>query len=56
MHQRIRGFGRGRLKRNNFVALAKEEIRKHEALVSPVALSLTEKKPTHQGEEQSFPS
>jgi hypothetical protein len=46
MHDRIKGYRKGRLKRTNFVALAKGEIRKHEVLVSPVAVSLTAKVPT----------
>jgi hypothetical protein len=35
-----------RLKRTNFVALAKGEIRKHDVLASPAAASLTAKVPT----------
>jgi hypothetical protein len=55
MHHRIRGFGRGRLKKNNFVALAKGDIRKHEALARPAAVSLTAKKnPLHLVKEQRF--
>jgi hypothetical protein len=46
MHYRIKGYGKGRLKRTNFVTLAKEEIRKHEALASPAAVSLAVKVPT----------
>ena len=40
MHERIKGEGKSRLKRTNFVALAKGEISKHEVLASPDAVSL----------------
>jgi hypothetical protein len=46
LHDRIKGYGKGRLKRTNFVALAKGEIRKHEVLARPSAVSLTAKVPT----------
>jgi ribonuclease HI len=41
MHERIKGDGKSRLKRTNFVALAKGEISKHEVLASPTTVSLT---------------
>ena len=44
MHERIKGDGKSRLKRTNFVALAKGEISKHE--VKKAAVSLTANVPT----------
>lgn len=44
--KRINGYEIGRLKRTNFVALAKGEIRKHAALARSAAVSLTAKVPT----------
>jgi hypothetical protein len=46
MHQRIKDIGRVRLKIKNFVILVKGKNRKHEALTSPKAVSLTAKTPT----------
>jgi hypothetical protein len=46
MHDRIKGDGISRLKRTNFVALAKREISKHEVLASLAVVSLTAKVPT----------
>jgi hypothetical protein len=55
MHQRIKGFERGRLKRTSFVVMAKGEIRKHEALASPVAVSLTANIPTSPWKRTELP-
>jgi hypothetical protein len=46
MHDRIKGDGKSRLKRTNFVAMAKGEISKHEVLASPAAVYLMAKVPT----------
>jgi hypothetical protein len=42
-HHNIKGDGKSRLKRSNFVALAKGEISKQEVLVSPATVSPTAK-------------
>jgi hypothetical protein len=46
MHERIKGDGNARLKRNNFVALAKGVISKHEVLTRSAAVSLSAIVPT----------
>jgi hypothetical protein len=46
MHERIKVDMKSRLKRTNFVALAKGEIGKHGVLASPAAVSLTANVPT----------
>jgi hypothetical protein len=52
IHDRIKGYQKGRLKRTNFVAMANGEIRKHDLEPSPAAVSLTANVPTPHGEEQ----